>query len=368
MAALSLLVSGVPTIVFNCIHTGSWAGIPALQAEYPDWQIQLHSPFWGIVGNTFSIPVQNLLPPFFPWQHAWNHAMDAFLKTPFGAHFKSFEYFGTVSPGISESSAGIGVAIVLMTLISLGAARKFKSGPPVKRPLRQLGLRVVPWILLVMFMAKAGTAQNARQLAAYYIFFFPVLLAHAGHEQLVRQRWWQVLALLSIASSAGLLLVNTSRPLFPAVTLTQHLAAAHPQSKLFTSLHDAYQASGSLKNAEREIQEKLPPHEPLLGYAGVGNVQDPLDPPRPQTQLEPALWQPLGSRRIERVLKTDSPESLLQRGIHYVVIEKFPSMDRPSINDWAARYHASLIAELSFQDRGRDSKQSHVYLMHLEEK
>jgi hypothetical protein len=357
IASLGLLVSGVPTIVFNCMHTGSWSGVSALQAEDPGWRLQLNSPFWGIVGNSFCLLVQNLLPPFFPWRGAWNHAMDDFVATPFGTHFNSFEFFGHVSPGISESSAGIGLAIVFMTLISIGAARTFTAARQIKCSPLQLGLRVCPWFLLVLFMAKVGFAQNARHLATYYIFFFPLLLAHAGHEKLVRQQWWQIITLLCISFSAGLLVVNTARPLFPAVAVMRQLAAGHPHSKIIAALHDAYMAPNSLRNAERQIEEKVPPSEPLVGYAGLWN-----------TQLEPALWRPLGARRVEDVLNTDSPEQLLQQGIHYVVIENYPSLDCQNISEWMARYHASLTAEFMYQDKGRDSSQSHVYMMRLDGK
>ena len=129
MVMAALLVSGVPIMVSNFLHTGTWDGVNALQAEYPDWHIQLDSPFWGIAGNAFYIPVLSLLPPFFPWSGAWNHAMDVFVATPFGAHFKSFEEFGRVDPGITETSAGIGLAIIMVTAISMGAAQNIKPAP-----------------------------------------------------------------------------------------------------------------------------------------------------------------------------------------------------------------------------------------------
>ena len=353
MAVSSLLVSGVPIIFFNFLHTGTWSGVSTMQAEYPDWHIQLDSPFWGIVGNAFCIPIQNLLPPFFPWSGAWNHAMGDFLTTSFGSHFHSFESFGAVSPGVSESSAGIGLAIVLMTLISIGAVRKDKTGLQIKCSRLQLALRLCPWILLAIFMAKVGEAQNARHLAAYYIFFFPSLLASAGHEKLVRKTWWQKMALLCMASSVLLLVINPVRPLFPAVTVTQQLAAGRPHSKIFSTLRDAYTVSRSFRNAGQQIKEEMPLDEPLVGYAAIGNAR-----------FEPALWLPFGVRRVERVIRTDSPEQLAKQGIHYVVIENYPSLNC-SIDEWMARYHASLVAELTVQERGHDGSQSHVYLMRL---
>jgi hypothetical protein len=357
MAVAGLLVSGVPITIFNFLHTGTWSGLSAIQAEYPDWRIQLDSPLWGIVGNAFCIPAQNLLPPFFPWSGSWNHAMDVFLTTPFGARFKSFEHFGALSPGISESSAGIGLAIVLMTVVSIYAARKYQIGPQAKCPRFQLALRLCPWILLVVFMAKVGEAQNARHLAGYYVFIFPSLLASAGHEKLVRKAWWQGAALFCMSLSAVLLIANTTRPLFPALTITRQLAASHPHSKIITILQDAYLSPRSVENAGRQINESLPPDALVVGYAAAGNAQ-----------LEPALWWPFGARRVERVLKTDSPGQLIKQGIRYVVIENRPSVDFSGTAEWMTRYHASLISELTFQDKGHDSAQPHVYIMRLDDK
>lgn len=354
VAVSGALVSVVPTIYFNWLHTGTWDGVLLMQAEYPRWHVQLDSPFWGIVGNAFCLPVSSLLPPFFPWSSAWNRTMDAFVATPFGAHFKSFEHFGAVDPGISESSAGIGLAIILATVISILAARKYRATHREKYSRLQVALRLCPWILLVIFMAKVGVVQNTRYLAGYYIFFFPSLLACGGHEKLVRQGWWQKMALLCIAFSAVLLVVNTSRPLFPAMTVTQQLAAGHPHSKSISLLQDAYNVSRAFKSAEQQIEVKIPSGEPVVGYASIGNAR-----------FEPALWLPFGVRRVERVLKSDPPGQLARQGIHYVVIENYPSLGC-NIADWMTEYHAALIAELTVQDKGHDNSQSHVYVMGLD--
>jgi hypothetical protein len=355
MVMTTLLVSGVPVMIFNLLYTGTWDGITALQAEYPDWHIQLDSPFWGIVGNAFYIPVLSLLPPIFPWSGAWNHAMDVFVATPFGAHFKSFERFGAVDPGITETSAGIGLAVILLTAISMCAARKYQTSLRTQCSRLQFALRLCPWILLVIFMAKVGVVQNVRFLAGYYVFFFPSLLSGAGNEILVRKTWWQTIALLCMVPAAILLVVNPNRPLFPAKTILGHFLAAHPQSKALSQLQNAFAAPDSLENLKRQLKENLPPGELLVGFAAVGN-----------SESEPALWLPLGSRRVMRVLKQDTPEKLAEAGIHYVVIEEFPSLDCRNIEDWLARYHAKLVADLPFKKFGGNSRLSHVYITRLE--
>ena len=239
VVAAGLLVSILPVSIFNFQHFGNWCppdapGLAAISGK----SFQLDSPFWGIVGNAFCIPVQNLLPPFFPWSESWNVMMDRFVQTPFGSHFSSFEHFGQLSlgsHGVTEDNAGIGLGICTVILISVLAARCFSKKSKteiiaVNRTARLL--RLAPWALLLLFMAKVGTYDNARQLAAYYPFFFPLFLNGSGQMQLTRQTWWQRFCLLVMAVTAAMLLVSRDRPLFPAQTVLGKLQSNYPHSKI----------------------------------------------------------------------------------------------------------------------------------------
>ncbi len=276
-------------------------------------------------------------------------------RLAFGAHFRSFESFGELSPGISESSAGIGLAIVRMTGISIWAAIRFRLATPrIGSISPQLAIRLIPWLLLVVFMAKVGEAQNARHLAAYYVFLFPLLLVTPGQEQLTRNRWWQNTALVCMAMAIGLLVGNINRPLFPATTLLTRLANSHPQSSPIEVLRAVYAAPGSLQYLNRELQKQLPA-ESLIGFAGEAN-----------TESEPILWQPWGSRRVEWILPQDTPDQLQKRGIHFVVIEGLPCWDYPNIETWMSHYHAHLVADINFRKGGHLDYLSHVYITRLD--
>jgi hypothetical protein len=65
-------------------------------------------------------------------------------------------------------------------------------------------------------------------------------------------------------------------------------------------------------------------------------------------------------------LQQDTPEQLGERGIHYVVIHNYPSLNCKNIEDWRARYHATLIANLTLQMETSENYQSHVYVMRLD--
>lgn len=349
------LVSAAPITIFNYQHTGSWSGLPAVAAENPEWHIQLDSAFWGIIGNTFSLPVQNLVPPFFPWNTAWNAAMKAFVNTPFGSHFASFEGFGTVSPGVSESSAGIGLAVSVLIIVSVSIARRYRhhSSASHYSPV-QLALLVLPWLLLLLFMAEDGAYQTARHLSAYYIFLLPLLFAGRGNEQLVNQSWWQKLAYLCLLSSVILLIINPNRPLFPAMSLANHIQAKHPGSRALSLLQGIYGTPDSFRQAGDRLRHALPQNENLIGFAGAGNAT-----------LEPALWLPLGHLRVERITSHDTPKEITERGIRYVVIEESPSFDCRNIDDWLNRYHAEILSDLPFEKGGHRNHLSHVYITRL---
>ncbi len=306
VAIFALLVSIVPTCLFNCAHYGTW--LPLEAAGFHSARFELN-PFWGVIGNAFCIPLQNLLPPFFPWLGAWSAAMRHFLQTPFGAHFATFEDFGALRAGVGEVNAGIGLGIFFLTAVSLLAARRGKNNLPPADDATVRWLRVVPWLLLLLFMAKDGAFQNARQLAPYYVFLFPVFLGGAGQAELVRRRWWRGLGVLTLALAVGLLVIDSYRPLFPAQTIFARLQAEHPGSKSLRLLAKAYGFEPALENQKRRVAAALPPDE-VIGYASSYD------------RFEPCLWLPLGQRRVERVLPDEPAAELRRKKIRHVVFEE----------------------------------------------
>ena len=351
--AVGFLISAGPIAVSNLKHTGDWSGLSVITSEYPQWHIQLDSPLWGIIGNAFCLPLENLEPPFFPWSETWDKLMDRLVNTSFGAHFRSFESFGHLSPGISESSAGIGLAIVVMAAISICAAVRYRrTAGATPFSAVQRGLILTPWLLLIIFMAKDGEAQNARHLAPYYAFLLPIILVTGGQEPLTRKIWWQRTAVLCMTTAAGLLVVNSYRPLFPATSVFTRLAASHSRS--ITVLQQVYGTPAELKNLKTNLLKKLPSGEPIIGFTGSGNCES-----------EPILWEPFGSRLVEWLLPEDTPEQLQRRGIHFVVIENYPGPGTPSLELWLERYHARVIADVPFTKNGHFNILSHVYIVQL---
>jgi hypothetical protein len=338
VAATSLLVSIAPIAIFNFQHYHNWGGFPP---NYP-WKVMrpLDSPFWGIIGNAFCIPIQNLAPPVFPGANQWNAAMKRFVQTPFGSHFQSFENFGVIGPDIhhaSEATAGLGLGICVLIMISLLAVWWIKrknsfmvNSPPADRTAQWL--RLAPFGLLLLFMAKVGTNQNARHLSAYYPFFFPVILASFGHTILVRRRWWQNLSLSLLLFTGMLLLVSPDRPLFPAEWIISRLETAYPNSMIVKKEALSFSARLNGEEVKYHFSGKLPPDENTVGYAAGFEAG------------ETGLWLPLTNRKVERLLPTDTKEDLNSLGIHYLVMEEhFTDPAGQNLGKWLEQHHGVVL-------------------------
>ena len=315
VAAFGLLVSIAPISIFNFRHYGTW--LPVNVAGLPSAGRFDLNPFWGVIGNAFCLPVQNLLPPFhellppfFRYSVTlWNEEMRHFLFAPFGAHFSSFENFGYLCAdyyhGVCEANAGIGLGLCVLILVSIWAARKnkFTDGAILRRDRLRFLLRAVPWALLLLFMAKVGTFTNARHLAPYYIFLFPVFLVKSGHAKLVRQPRWQRLGLEIMALTVLVVAATGNRPLLPLPAVWKMLHAKFPGNEFvadqyFRYAESDYQAAAARKNFLDRI---LPPGETVIGCSPVICDVD-----------ERSLWLPFGRRRV-RIFRRRIPRNFHAR-------------------------------------------------------
>ena len=349
-----VIVSATPIIFFNWQHSGTWTGLS------PDshWlRTQLNSPFWGLAGNTFALTAQNLLPPFFPWSNSWDAAMSRFVQTPFGTHFASFEQFAYLNPGITEKNAGIGLGLCVFVLISCCAIYFLKPKAAAKKIQVKdktiLLLRWTPLLLLVLFMAKVGSFQNARLLSPYYVFFFPALLSRPGFAILARKRWWQWAGLLTMLLALFTLAIIRSRPLFPAITILTPLHQAHPESKIISQAWKSYSNRLSLEAIRNCFKNSMPTDEKVIGYATYEGA------------IEPSLWLPFGQRTVWRVLPQDTPLQLAKQNIHFVVVEESSLIHaNETIEQWLSQYDGVIVDRFEVQ-YGPYRPQEPLYLVKL---
>jgi hypothetical protein len=202
-------------------------------------------------------------------------------------------------------------------------------------------------------MIKVGTYQNARQLAPYYVFFFPSLLLMAGQAPLVQRRWWQRCGLAVMLSAVALLLVSRDRPLLPSETLARQLHARHPKSRFLALVHEAYWIRSSSEILRQPFAGYLPTDEGVVGYATFHGT------------CEPGLWAPFGTRRVKRVLQEDSPAEIRSRGIRYVVLDEDDGWFKAKpLAQWLADANAELVKEIAYLPAPR-SAPNRLYLVRL---
>jgi hypothetical protein len=335
ICAVALLVSVVPLTYLNYRHAGNWMGFPPTSVF---WKLESPSPIWCLIGNTFCLPLQNLIPPYFPFVNQWNQGMEHFVQTPWGSHFQAFEAFGRMGRGASETNAGLGLWVFLFTCVSLAAAKMCGEArrPPGNSTLKWL--RWIPYVSLLIFMARVDSYQNARQLAPYYVFLFPAVLVSHGHAVLVRKRWWQWLGLTVMVLTAAMLVVARDRPLFPAESILVPLKEKHPQWRFLSKAWDSYACRLATDIQRSAFQNEIPAQEQVLGYATVRGEE------------EPGQWIPFGRRRVERVLPNDNPRDAQAKGIHYVLVDSSGlELLQMTIGDWTNRFDGTLMDTLSYE-------------------
>jgi len=320
---LAALASAVPVTVQNLYHTGTWSGWPAARALQPE------SALVGIVGNAFALTVQNLAPPIFPWFDAWNGLMVKFLATPLGAHFRSFDGFGCLPRATCEHTAGLGLALCALTVVTLWAAHRapLASRPPSPRlSWREKLLLWSPWLVLLVFMAKVGNLHAARYLAPYYVLMLPLLIRKPGHDWVVRRRWWQVAAVLVMLCAVALTVGSRQRPLWPAQTVLGHLRRAYPASGFLKQMYDAYTFPAEWSGDKAPARRLLPAGETRIGFACLGV---------PET----CLWRPFGSRQVVHVLDQERGPEIARRGLRHIIVDDraVQFAGEPDIQAWLRR-------------------------------
>lgn len=278
---VAAVASMLPNTCINLAHTGHWLG-------YSDDAYQPRSLWIGLLVNGPLLVIRNLLPPFFPWATAWNERMEAFVQTPLGEQFNTFNRFGQLARGASEGTAGFGLVPWLLVVASVMAAWSWRRRNRACSGDCDWAVRVARhsiWISAVVFAVKVGALQNARHFAPYYPFVVASLLGFPGQERLPGRAWWRRAAWGTMLISLVLLVTDRVRPLWPARSVLGWATSQWPGIQLLGTVYRSYNYIPQLEHCGREIVRCLPPDEGVVGVAAVyGREAD--------------LWKPYGSRRV----------------------------------------------------------------------
>jgi len=341
VAATAAMSSALPLMFLIHQNGGGWTGAD-LERGWP-----LAPPLVGLVGNSLNLALGNLLPPVFPMAGWWNeHIYKLFPQSfiakmeksfePGAAHFSAIEFH-------YELSAGIGVGLSLLLLISWIWARSHGGSASGSRA-SQKHLALVRWsplISLIVFMLNVDVGGPARLIIPYYCLLMPLAIMGRCHQTLVRIKWWQILAAMTLVVSAGLLVLNPPRPLWPAQTVLNVLSSKYPHSSLITRATIFYDANARRWDALAPIRDKLPKDAKNIGFISflIGS------------SMETSLWRPFGERRIYWLRHSPIQPDLNKKDIKYVVVGTDPMTQKNSpnfqewMNEWLQANNGRIVAQ-----------------------
>lgn len=335
--SLVLIVAGVvsflPTAILNQRYTGDWAGDPENKVR-----MKMDSPVHAVIGNTLIVSVGMLEPPVTPFSKATYALSERFCSSPFGRelvkHFPRFKLgFGELP---TEEWSGMGLGIGLLLLCSLVLPRKMPGHSSAPHPCG-------PWVLFggafaaLFCVAKVGSEGTARHLISFYPLIIGCVLWIRPNDRLVRSSAWQIFATIAAGLVIIPLILSPARPLWPALTLVEKIAKAHPDSAAVQRAQTVYQLYRQRPDSYSQIRKHIRPETKVLLYAGTEN--DPLA----------TLWQPFGTWRVFELVNLDRPLPAIARvGLEEcaVIVSDTGARERfgLTLEEFARRLDADVIA------------------------
>jgi hypothetical protein len=337
---IAVLVSFVPTALLNIHYLHDWSG---LSIEHTG--MAMKNPIAGILGNAVLLVTGNFVPTIFPMAGWWNqHALGYFPGALVRLMDANFEMgYNNLGELPIEDAAGLGFGVSVLIVVS--ALAGFRAAGPELRvssfgfrgcsclsPFWRRVVLVAPWISLLAYAMKTGMVTPARLIAPYYPLLFPALLIGVGQSRVVRRGWWRILAGGVLVLALAALILNPSRPLWPAKTVLAKALARRPNQPQLLRAQKVYQVYANRADPLAGIRPWFPRGLKVIGFMGTGD------------DLDISLWKPYGSRRVEPFLPDDPPEKIRARGIEYAVVGGFNLHDRnTTIEAWLKQSGAELI-------------------------
>jgi hypothetical protein len=349
---LALVASVLPTALENFKFSGDWTG---MAAEQPG---MVRTPLFKTGVNIVQGALQNFVPPVFPPADKWNRMMDRELPPTLAARLNRTMEGPQCRFHLDvmqiEENAGLGSGLSVLLAVSIVAAFFARGGISGGGSLWLACVRWSPFISLLALLAQSNLYPLARLLVPYYGLLLPPLLVLAGHETVVRKRWWRLAAFAVFLMAAGLLVISPPRPLFPVRTILGKIAAQTPESKMLARANEVYSVYGHRNDAFASARDRLPPG---LAVLGMVTFDDP----------ETSLWRPFGSRHIEHVIPQDTAADLKARGVEYILVkpEVFGGWFDGTPDDWFQRMNAEVVQKIPLNLRASDGVRD-WYLIQLQ--
>ena len=330
VALICVVVSFLPLAWQNAKHTGDWAGDPFNKSG-----MKLANPYLGLVGNGLEMVCQNMVPPVMPAAKLWNAKAHEWLRCPQRQSLvRGFPCIRLDCEELQqEEAAGLGMGICVLLMISSIAGLR-SSPPEFRHPARKLGSLIClgGWVALAVYMAKMGSESAARLVLPYYPLLIVSVLLLPGSAILARRRWWKILAFLAAFSVLPSLILTPSRPLWPALSVSEKLCKALPGNPLAARMHMVYSTYHNRNDGLAPLRSYFTDEDKIVGFLGADDS-------------EVALWRPFGVRRVVDIPRTGIPLSLKNCAWRMVArVEAFPLTHGQPMESWIATNGGRIVA------------------------
>jgi hypothetical protein len=282
-------------------------------------------------------------PPFLPLAHSaevwvWNRFPES-IRAYLNKYFPRFGVGFRELP--QEESAGMGIGIMLIAVVSLGAA--FSCGwriPESSKPARTLGtaLGLLTWLALLVFMTKLGSESTSRLVAAYYPLLLLPLLLNPAQRLLVGQGWYRGLAVFAGIVALVAVFLTPSRPLWPAESFFSWAEQEFPNNAFM-------QHATMVFSVYRERNDLFAPLRPSIpdSVRVIGLIDENDD-------AESSLWRPFGHRRVVHLRKNDRCQD---SHIEWVVVKNvsIAGANSDAFNQWLQRNGGTVVARAAVAEK-----------------
>ena len=336
VSCLALFASFAPLAIMNIRHTGKWTGCLENSST-----IQIKNPFYGVLGNGLQLLTRNAMPPVMPLAQMWNKKASGFMACPIGKKFLfDFPRLDLKWSELdSEEAAGLGLGLSALLTISVFAG--LRGNPQAQRGVASsiLRLKTGAWICtgsgiaLLAYMSKMGSESTARLIAPYYPAIIAGLLLLPSMASLTRKRWWKACAVLAALCALPIIILNPSRPLWPALTVCKKAATSYPKSPLVARAQTVYSVYRDRADSLAPLREKyLSSKDKIVGFIGADDS-------------EISLWRPFGQRKVQAVTPKNLPLFVDNQLLIFARAEGIESLFHQSMKQWLKATGAEVIGK-----------------------
>ncbi len=331
VVSIAGLISVLPIMMLNQLNTGNWTGDAKNQSK-----MQIKNPVVGCLGNSILLAEQSFTPPILLGVSKVNDWVTR--STP---HFLTEQFPRLRSNKMnelpSEEAAGLGLTTLLPFMLAAGASlfqpfcfRREKKWLFILPPVVWAA-----WVAVLFFMCKMGSEAGPRLMLPYYLLALIPFLRLPMLRYWLSLRTWRVFLALMALGALPAIVLSPSRPLWPAQTVSEHLAKVHPQNKLAQRIAAIYTTYANRNDILAPLRRALPAEAREIGFIAGSN------------DTSYSLWRPFGQRQVKD-LGPDIRQFLQAPNFEWVVVKQDHWSENSSIplEEWAQAHHAKIVLTL----------------------